>query len=982
MSAVGVLKKLQRLRRPYVPLPIAQRRTYRYRSDDSSFDTTHRPPPRRPLPSPRSPPPTRLPPSHRPHPSRSRQAQEAVNICDGSRPLHFFTSPPQRSPTRPRQVVHSLLFYQSDPRPNPVNPIDIPPAQSNYNRPMLAYVQIVSVPTADTPGAVLVLHFDGRRYAFGQIAEGTQRVFNQRKVGLAKLDELFVSGPVQWSSTGGLMGMILTIADVVGHQNADDSIPQPPNKQKKKAAHRVSHIQTLKIHGGENITHMIATARKFIFRKGLPLRLHEIEHDPGTTDPQARKPDFEDQNVMVWYVSLLPGHTAPHGRKRSHEDMEADDAGGQSSRAENKKLVQSVIDHMFDSNWNLDAMMETTLHQVKLPATVFVRKDGKTEKYEGPMPGHPDCKDIPVLIRTPWPGGQIRDLPSTTPSKQSLSYIVKAHSRRGKFNVAVATELEVAKTDFKHLAAGKSVKGKGGMDVTPDMCVDPTIPGRGFAFIDLPDLSYVDAFLARPEWENETIMSTVDAMYWNLGRDVLHDGRIQGFMRARQSKHHSVFSPDISPNRIAMESPAVATVKMHTIDPDRFPLPVFDNRVLCSSPDKTFQEGRIFLKQQLAPREEMQEDEVVPMDITKGKNVGFPHSVTKMARKAQARAQSPSFLAAIEATEADIPNRDAEVIALGTGSSLPSKYRNVSATLVRIPGAGSYLFDAGESTLGQLRRMYGPAKADEILADLKCIWISHLHADHHLGTASVIRAWRDVTAAAAASPDAQPDQLPRLLVASHINMLDWLREYADVEDYGYTRILPIAIRGPPRPNSAQEPFILDRDLATKMGGLTRIDACRVDHCSGALACVFTWGATGLRIAYSGDCRPSSTFAAQARGATLLIHEATLDDELQGDAFAKRHCTMSEALGIARDMRARRVLLTHFSQRYPRIPNRLVVEDEGEGEGEGEGKGKVKDQVVLLAFDQTCVRLGDFKKAELFLPALREMLDRQPEGEDA
>ncbi len=51
-----------------------------------------------------------------------------------------------------------------------------------------------------------------------------------------------------------------------------------------------------------------------------------------------------------------------------------------------------------------------------------------------------------------------------------------------------------------------------------------------------------------------------------------------------------------------------------------------------------------------------------------------------------------------------LPSRDAEIICLGTGSSNPSKYRNVSATLLRVPGSGSYLFDCGEGTLGFVGR--------------------------------------------------------------------------------------------------------------------------------------------------------------------------------------------------------------------------------------------------------------------------------------
>jgi ribonuclease Z len=73
----------------------------------------------------------------------------------------------------------------------------------------------------------------------------------------------------------------------------------------------------------------------------------------------------------------------------------------------------------------------------------------------------------------------------------------------------------------------------------------------------------------------------------------------------------------------------------------------------------------------------------------------------------------------------------------------------------------------------------------------------------------------------------------------------------------------------------------------------------------------------------------------------LLHEATFDDELMGDAKAKLHSTISEALGVAVQMRAKRVVLTHFSQRYHKLPmmqnlNREVMASAGTaGVGERE-----------------------------------------------
>lgn len=52
---------------------------------------------------------------------------------------------------------------------------------------------------------------------------------------------------------------------------------------------------------------------------------------------------------------------------------------------------------------------------------------------------------------------------------------------------------------------------------------------------------------------------------------------------------------------------------------------------------------------------------------------------------------------------------------------------------------------------------------------------------------------------------------------------------------------------------------------------------------------------------------------------MLLHEATFDDELRADAKKKKHSTTSEAIGVGVAMGARRVLLTHFSQRYQKLP---------------------------------------------------------------
>ena len=188
-------------------------------------------------------------------------------------------------------------------------------------------------------------------------------------------------------------------------------------------------------------------------------------------------------------------------------------------------------------------------------------------------------------------------------------------------------------------------------------------------------------------------------------------------------------------------------------------------------------------------------------------------------------------------------------------------------------------------------------------------------------------------------------------------------------------------------------------------------------------------ANGFKFSYSGDCRPSRNLAAIGKGSTVLVHEATFDDELQGDAKAKKHSTISEAVGVGVEMGARRIILTHFSQRYSKIPTMSDVQgltvklESAEAEAEEEDGDEIgpiqeqyipneagtslardfetqpitgqniqeslnenvvkvkldsaslsqeKDMKIAVAFDYMHVKVKDIASLEKFTPALREL----------
>jgi len=72
---------------------------------------------------------------------------------------------------------------------------------------------------------------------------------------------------------------------------------------------------------------------------------------------------------------------------------------------------------------------------------------------------------------------------------------------------------------------------------------------------------------------------------------------------------------------------------------------------------------------------------------------------------------------------------------------------------------------------------------------------------------------------------------------------------------------------------------------------------------------------GRKIVYTGDTKPTKNLVKFARGADLLIHEATLDDELFEKAQEEGHSTPGEAAKTAKKAKAKWLVLTHISARY-------------------------------------------------------------------
>lgn len=274
------------------------------------------------------------------------------------------------------------------------------------------------------------------------------------------------------------------------------------------------------------------------------------------------------------------------------------------------------------------------------------------------------------------------------------------------------------------------------------------------------------------------------------------------------------------------------------------------------------------------------------------------------------------------------------VIPLGTSSGKPTLKRNVSALAVARE-AEWLLFDCGEGTQMQI------ARAGLSPSRLSAMFITHLHGDHFngvpglLSTMGLDRRTRGLTLIGPRGVREYLDLLQRLRVVFLTYRLE-LKEFTALpesrvvhETAEYTvsagpldhRLFALGYRVDERPRPGRFNVARARELNVPEGPLwgrlqsgedVRLDDGTVIRPSDVLG----QPRPGKSVAYCLDTRPCKMSIELARSVDLLVHEATYTEDLSAEAREYGHSTAAQAARTAREAGARRLLLTHFSTRFP------------------------------------------------------------------
>ncbi len=275
---------------------------------------------------------------------------------------------------------------------------------------------------------------------------------------------------------------------------------------------------------------------------------------------------------------------------------------------------------------------------------------------------------------------------------------------------------------------------------------------------------------------------------------------------------------------------------------------------------------------------------------------------------------------------------------LGTGAACPTVERNVSALALQREGE-MLLFDCGEGTQRQMMR-YG------VGFSFKEIFFSHYHSDHLLGVMGLFRtmglmdrkegvtlygpkgAERILGGALTVGIERTkfPVEIVEVKPGNRLGRGEY--EIAVFETDHRADTVGYAVVEHDRlgrfdPDRARELGIPEGPLwgqIHKGKAITLPDGKVItpEQLVGPAR-------PGRTVVYSGDTRPHPAVVHAAKGADLLVHEATFGEEERARALETGHSTAREAAEVAREAGVRQLVLTHISARYSREAPELLSE---------------------------------------------------------
>ncbi|XP_015363613.1 PREDICTED: ribonuclease Z, mitochondrial isoform X1 [Diuraphis noxia] len=690
----------------------------------------------------------------------------------------------------------------------------------------------------------LYLFTDHSRYLFN-CGEGTQRLAHEHKMKLSKLEHVFITHS-NWLNIGGLPGLALTVQDV--------------------------GVPNIELHGPKGIEELFVATKRFVV-------LRDLKITASKSDPF--KP-YEDNAIVVHYVPLISSKQCNEFRSRSENSIEIN----------NSQAQQNIVDLLEDDTNYYD--------YENLPQSD--EKDRNKRKRSNSEPRTDDKKFI-------------ADSSLSRISNVAMSYVCHLKPKPGFLDLDKCVQHNVPPGPLLGLLkSGKDITLSDGTVVKSSDVTSPDDPGPVFIVVECPSEDYIESLL------NESIFSKHQLGVSNeediafmvvhfTPQDVRNDQRYQSWMKLFPSETYHLL---LNNENKCLGSTAIHRIqyKLNMLDENIYPLLKDDGIPIISQQEEIIDSnsrgnsltinGQTNLSFNLRPNKYIDRTSTLSLDVNE-----FIEESFKVDGFKEKLAEVKQDILNASPTDTNIYPK---ITFLGTGSCIPSKTRNTSGILMYTGEKECVLLDSGEGTYGQLVRHFGITGAETVLRDLKAIYVSHLHADHHIGLIGILSVRQKMKASKLLELN-QP-----IYLLAPVQIMTWLNFY-------HRRFAELNKEFQIVSNSD-----LDFESSTKLRindllkqtNMSNIETTLVRHCPNAFGVSFTHK-NGWKVTYSGDTMPCDSLVKLGNNSNLLIHEATMEDQLVSEARRKMHSTMSQAINIGKKMNAKFTILTHFSQRYAKIP---------------------------------------------------------------
>ncbi|CAH1971818.1 unnamed protein product [Acanthoscelides obtectus] len=800
----------------------------------------------------------------------------------------------------------------------------------------------------------LYMFSDQSRYLFN-CGEGTQRLAHEHKMKLARLEHIFITQPV-WKNIGGLPGTALTIQDV--------GVPE------------------ITLHGPPGLDEIFGATKRFVVIRDLKIHMAQCKESD----------EFSDNVMSVKYVPLTMSaediynvdDTIPEDGEKS-KDSEVNAIADQLDATTSTRRCRSRKGRSRSSSRN--ALQSEDIVQDDTDYYAHERKRKRRHRTRSRTPDR--SRSHSLDSGSTQSSGVISSdsqqiLQETKEKGVSMCYICRLQPRPGALNLDRCVKMGVPPGPLLgKLKSGEDVTLKDGTVVcSKDVC-EPDDPGPIFIVVDCPAVDYIDSLLNNESLKQHQRFAKSDDCVASL---VVHFTAKEVMEHPSYKKWVDEFPPStqhlvLNESNTCMGSLAVHRIqyKLNLLSEDMFPLlgdrgtptvnevpglhvnkkQKFENGIENKDAINNTQNDLENLSVQSRPTSPS-EPYIFPntfCSIHLRPNKGVDRSLSLKLNPHEFISETmevenfSSVLQTLKQTlyqhRKNLNIREyPKILFLGTGSCIPNKTRNTSGILLATSDTQNMLLDCGEGTYGQLVRFFGPDNVDEILININAVYISHLHADHHIGLIGFLQGRRR------ALDRLDVDRGPVYLFAPK-QIMAWLSFY----DRCFENIRNEFVLVPNgellyNNHSMSE---TTNSLILHEIGLKDIKTCYVRHCPNAFGLSII-SLDGHKLTYSGDTMPANSLVELGQNSDVLIHEATMEDELAHEAIIKMHSTTTQAIEIGQKMKAKNILLTHFSQRYAKLPrfNDNFAENVG------------------IAFDNMQVKLDELQLLPLLYPALKTM----------